>query len=744
MDARIERGAKALRDAGARLSKFTGSGPGKGQNKAIMSKLLSVFQSILGILNFEDDETGQRAKSVANNFMGVIQLEIDRRSNDEEIVAVCYSMTAMVFVLRGLHQWQKDNPSEEELDDHLSKMSSTIREFGEFADIYYSRCGSWIVRYKRSTELREMLHEYCENFWNIEDELGRNLVEQFETAQTPAIRTSISTLIDRIGRPSSEAQKQAAAKIVDSRNYLENQEEILKIAEVLHESVTSSIVEAVNADFDTLREESRNRYDMKLRGTTMMLDERMLNEKLLQRMTAGPHDLIEDADIKKIWQDNKWGGAVKCRVFADALSNYYTEEFRKSESPGEDAWTMDVLKKVLYYPAIGEAIDEDASGFISVHELDRFLRKKDSAVTTPVWFAFWAGGPPIINTEYTYLIKEIVSSIEQTLGSIEHPDRELEIRIKGYRDTLDLVRCIVDWNAWDVDGGDDDNNEALVHFAMQVSGSKEELFRKNLEELEYRVDDGDIRFITGEADVRIEQNILILLYVILSKHEDVISAGIGALTGLEFASKYEEMDRTLSTPVWEFYWRYKSLERSWRSQRLDIELQVQSYAGGLFNGWYQEYTKSPSIIVKLLEDPDEDETDENADSIEDKVDKLAERITALDGRLDGIESLLKQIVGRGIAEPAENQQKPAQGNGRLSTGSAPGDDLADNSGGQSGGDGSREEQIETRGMQGEDWTGNSSSQPEYSGGDEGQSDTYDGQTGDSGGQAWGNGNEEYE
>ncbi|KAJ7321288.1 hypothetical protein DFH08DRAFT_384100 [Mycena albidolilacea] len=705
MDARIERGARALRDAGARLSKIPGSG--KGQNKLLMSKLLAVFQSILGTMSFDNDENSQRAKSVADSFMGVIQLEIDRRSNDEEIVAICYSMTSMVFALRAL---PNGDLSEPELDSHLRDMSSAISDFGEFVDIYYSRLGSWIVRYKRSPELKEMLSNFCEKFWTIEGELGSNLIAaQFETGQTSAIQTSISTLINRIGGASSAAQKRALEKIVHGRNSLESQEEILEVAKELNESVTSSIVDALNADFDILLEENRHRYELKLRGTTMMLDERMSTEKILERMAAGPHDLIEDPDIKKIWEEGRWRGAVKCRVFADALSTYYTEEF------------------LLYYPAIGEAIDEDASGFISVHELDRFLRKKPSTVTTPVWFAFWAGGPPIINAEYTLLIKEIVSSIEQTLEDIEHPDRESEVRIKGYRETLDLVKCIVDWNAWDVDEGDEDISEALIDFAQQMSTGKEKLFRTSLEALEYCVDDGALRYITGDAGIRIEQNILILLYVMLSKHEEIITAGVGDQTGLQLASKYAEMDRTLSTPIWEFYWRYKSLERSWRSQRLDIELQVRSYAGGLFNGWHQEYTKTSSIIVKLLENFEEDETDEDADTIEKKVDKISERMTVLDGRLDRIESLLKQIAGKGIEVTEDNQQKPTRGSGpsEIFQQRAPEDNLSYNSGGRSGDDGGygSRERVPDEGSGGRSWgDGNGEGFPDEGSGGESRGD----------------------
>jgi hypothetical protein len=39
------------------------------------------------------------------------------------------------------------------------------------------------------------------------------------------------------------------------------------------------------------------------------------------------------------------------------------------------------------YPAIGDAIDEDGSGYISVHEANRFFSKKPKNWTTPEWLA---------------------------------------------------------------------------------------------------------------------------------------------------------------------------------------------------------------------------------------------------------------------------------------------------------------------------------------------------------------------
>lgn len=93
---------------------------------------------------------------------------------------------------------------------------------------------------------------------------------------------------------------------------------------------------------------------------------------------------------------------------------------------------------------------------------------------------------------------------------------------------------------------------------------------------------------------------MVLLFLILRKHEQIISAGMENMTAQQFASKWQEMDETLYALVWEFHERFKSLRRSWRSQKLDIELQVQCYAGGLFNGWYKEASDSSMSVASPI------------------------------------------------------------------------------------------------------------------------------------------------
>jgi hypothetical protein len=81
---------------------------------------------------------------------------------------------------------------------------------------------------------------------------------------------------------------------------------------------------------------------------------------------------------------------------------------------------------------------------------------------------------------------------------------------------------------------------------------------------------------------------MLLLSLILHKHHQIISNGIQNVARQAFASELEGMETTLWVLVEEFHDRMKSLCRGWRSQKQDEELQISCYAGGLFNGWYEE------------------------------------------------------------------------------------------------------------------------------------------------------------
>ncbi|KAF8154996.1 hypothetical protein K438DRAFT_1943060 [Mycena galopus ATCC 62051] len=676
MDAKIDRADKALNDARALIKKVADS-PSKKQNKAQIRKILSAIQQTMSVLGGVA-EYDSRAKTAVSVFMSVLQLEIDRRDNDEEIVAVCYSMTSMIYVLRYLNQ---DAASREDLSDQLAdemaNMSETIKDFGAFTDVYYTKCKSWIVRFARSGEFKTKIRDFADTFQQYQERIEFVLVSQMAGGQVKMahdlaeVKTSISTLISRVGAPSSEREKQALEYInAHGKQILESTQGLTEVARTLHDSVTSSTIEAINDAFEDLLEQNSTLFEFKLKGATMELTEAIdrSTSKILNRMESGPHDLIDEPDIKEIWKGNEWKFSVKCRIFVDALCNYYTEKFLKSA--GENGWTLKILSKVINYPAVGEAIDEDASGFISVHEINHFL-KKNRELSTPVWFAFWAVGPQYLDNDYTAQIEEITEHLEERCRKLKTDDHDLNMSIDGYLDTLKLVACITEWAEWDAGASgleelDGETEQDLVEVAKTLAQKKEALIEGNLNAVGYHVDQSSLPSLTEQPAFRIEQSITVLLLLILRKHNEIISAGMEGMTAQQFASKWEDMDDSLMALIWEFHERFKSLRRSWRSQKLDIELQVQCYAGGLFNGWYKEYDKDGSIIVKFLEDDDDDEEDDTdetpetgdssgstgAVSVDAKIDQLSQRVSALDTRLDTIESMLKQILGLGGKEIA--------------------------------------------------------------------------------------------
>jgi hypothetical protein len=54
----------------------------------------------------------------------------------------------------------------------------------------------------------------------------------------------------------------------------------------------------------------------------------------------------------------------------------------------------------------------------------------------------------------------------------------------------------------------------------------------------------------------------------------------------QFTQKLSEMDATIYTLLSEYHKRMKGLMRSWRSQKLDVELEIECYNGGIMYGWY--------------------------------------------------------------------------------------------------------------------------------------------------------------
>ncbi|KAK6980961.1 hypothetical protein R3P38DRAFT_2746599 [Favolaschia claudopus] len=698
MESKIQRAEKALSEARALIKQAAEhSSDSKKARKQKFRKVLESLQQVMYVFGgFAEIDSTSITKTVVGVFSGVLQVEITNQDNDEEIVAVCYAMGSMIFVLRYLNQGAlTEGDLIAELDTELSRMAKAMENFGAFAAVYHGKCKSWVVRFAHAADFKAKIKEFSEEFAEAEQRLKyllivRMAVGQGAIAQDVAeVKDSISTLIDRIGTPTSDNEKQAMALIQADEHILETLEGVKQLARTLNEAkLVSTIREALSVSVDELVERNSAVFDFKLRGATMVIGEAIdkSTNTILFKMDEGPHDLIEEADIKKLWKDSNWKFSVKCRIFADALYSHYADKFSKAQS--EDAWTLKILSQVINYPSIGEAIDEDASGYISVYEIVRFLKKKTD-VSTPVWFAFWAVGTQYLDYEYTNDTNSILRQLKKLAKKAQTAaDENVKPWIEDYLEVLELIKCLTAWTQWDSEDSGlnelDEQTQAELEEVAHAMGEKNKaLVEGNLKGLNYCIpDESSLPSITGQSAFRIEQSISVLLYVILAKHRDVIKDGMREMNSEQLALEWEKMWDTLDTLITEFHERFKTLRRNWRSQKMDIELQVECYAGGLFFNWYNEFNKDENIIAKYFEDDEEDSDEETDDSDagdgEDGVDAepsdksdrpsvpaadsdavdikmISRRVEALDQRLDTVESLLRQILSMGLTQAPQKE-----------------------------------------------------------------------------------------
>lgn len=176
--------------------------------------------------------------------------------------------------------------------------------------------------------------------------------------------------------------------------------------------VNPSIRHALNASLDSLLEDNARIYTLKLEQQTKLIQDALdaSTLRMLRKFDAGPYERILHPvshlftltrlyrsslftqDIRALWKDMNWRTTVKARHFVTALHDYFIDMFAQtnvagltgtpdiavalgnnplasppsdiySHSPSDDRWCLHYMT-LEYVPAIMEAFDDDASGFV--------------------------------------------------------------------------------------------------------------------------------------------------------------------------------------------------------------------------------------------------------------------------------------------------------------------------------------------------------------------------------------------
>ncbi|KAI0352776.1 hypothetical protein OH77DRAFT_1428198 [Trametes cingulata] len=529
------------------------------------------------------------AQMVVTVLTGVVNMELTRHENNAHIVVVHATMMNTVYHVGFLTEVQRT--IEEDVNGKLhtivGSMAKTIGEFGAFVDAYHTR---WQKTYKVlfSAVHRKKLEHFSKTFEQHREELNemRKTLTQLQ----------LTTIIDNTSKILSRLQfldqdMKAAEEFVRSNGgpdaVRQNPELVDKVAGMVHEKATAGMKETLSQGFEELLKNQTARYLKKLESVQDAVSASRV--AILDRLNEGPHKLIEDRDLQSMWQSNQWKAIVKGRLLIEGLHEHYQRQFHTSSGRHEDAWTLQFFSRVMYHSAIGDAMDDDGSGYISVSEFNEFISARNSlnGWTNPQWFAFWACGWYNNNTWYHHRIKQTIQEIEQSVHSSTMPDRSQKswLLVQDIVKSLKILVLVADVEDVTVTSG---IPHQLRRLQEEYRTHEEIKIAKNLAHFGSHLTDR-ISIHCAVGDSRIELHVMPLLYLLMVHLRETVSKMVHS-SYVEDADliAMEELATSCIAVFVAFEDRMRELIRGWRSEGKDIDKQVDRYADGLFKKCYRE------------------------------------------------------------------------------------------------------------------------------------------------------------
>ncbi|KAI9069959.1 hypothetical protein FKP32DRAFT_1558713, partial [Trametes sanguinea] len=310
-------------------------------------------------------------------------------------------------------------------------------------------------------------------------------------------------------------------------------------------------------------------------------------DRVIDAVTAGPHDRLIDPDLHTIWKDMGWRGSVKARHFVLALRDYFRDKVDEGLRTGQgtdssvqerDVWALEWINVTRLQP-IAEAFDDDASGFITINEANEFTTSRPAGWSLLHWLAYWAIGWQFAATVYRDKIERIFNEMFALKPKI-HP---------AVRSSVDYYLHVVWTEISELTSSLQPYypTPALRDKFQGYIDSEERRLREGLKVVRYDIDAlNTVTLITGRG--RIEKYAFPLLYLLLERDFRVMR-----IAQQKVINKDELWDAadTIHWVLQAVDYRYGDLQGSSSSsdifgqQKLDPRQQFKSFACGMFEHW---------------------------------------------------------------------------------------------------------------------------------------------------------------
>ncbi|KAF8529742.1 hypothetical protein BU17DRAFT_36449, partial [Hysterangium stoloniferum] len=575
-------------------------------------------------------------------FKTVWTLEMKRRENDSKIRAVYTEMKHMMVVLVQL----KNVKDVTEMAPDGTTIAGRIQKLSEDTEKDIKKCTNACDTYsKKKVLIKVLVGSVWENRFLEFLSLFVRRRQEFEFALTIHTARGVDAANEALGGVNARLdammqilkqlvspEEKEMAQLVEKRGGVEavqNNKKALEELNKLAQKNTSSLdlistgpqktsnksnmeelLEDLHTNPDEAMEKNEKVFERKFKIQQRQITEELTRvvgregDRIISAITSGPHDRLIDPDVYKIWKEMNWRGSVKARHFVMALRDYFHEKWNVDSPDGttpedvvaqekhpDDEWALAYINTVRLQP-ISEAFDDDASGFITLAEVNTLTTSRPLGWSLPHWIAYWAVGWHMTLADYSSKIWELTGKMFAILPTIRSEN------LCFVNDYLKQVYKRVTTLQNSVNASY--RNEVLKARFQSYVDAEEERLKKNLQAIKYDIDELDtIALVTGPG--RIEKYVFPILYLLLKQHFEIFRVCQKRII------HHDELEDAADTIEWVFdavAARYNTLHAIFKQQKLDEKHQFRVFAHGIFEYWHEPSGLWAPAIVRQS-DPEE-------------------------------------------------------------------------------------------------------------------------------------------
>ncbi|KIK57380.1 hypothetical protein GYMLUDRAFT_247024 [Collybiopsis luxurians FD-317 M1] len=548
-------------------------------------------------------------------FVLIVSKEMDRKTNKQNLQLGLLTITKFWYTLCDVNVIFNINEKSKNYQDFKELVDTVVakmKEFGNFQRLYYKH--GHIAQSMRATKYKAEIQVFLDAFKDFKDQL-QQILTRFSALtinnvdrKADAMDQKLNTVIEILLRQQSPVEQRIQARI----EAYGGEEKAFQNSHFLNEVSESEFGVKASPELKSiLREDLKSQlsaneamFKLQFEQTERELKHAIgqSTEAIFEKLDSGPHELIQDKDIQQIWKDmvspKKWRLSCKTRHFVDALHHYYAEKFsehrKKRGEPHPDQWTLKFIGRVIFQPTVGDAIDSDGSGYVSIDEVNRFTahlpRDSENGRTwsIPVFLAHAAAGWYLNSLHYREQCMDFLRKIEQNAKQMLPPNRK-HLRPYFQNSCLPEIWYIVDslnTNTFKYQQEDLRSEfEILARYRQSIMKDLHNHLQNNLSNVKFRLQGPEeVKAVMGTS--RYEALVLPLLTIILERHSRIIETAHNLVLS---EREFHDMTICLQSVASAFAKRYSVLTEGWRQQRFDVPLQVSSFSYGIFVNWHTHF-----------------------------------------------------------------------------------------------------------------------------------------------------------